>query len=413
MHDCHASPFKGTREEDLMLLLGRTPKALDTALNAILTEYCPECGRVSESLVPTDWHLAGGDRVFVREKGVLWGKSTVWPVEWPDSESAAWVALLQQSKTFDFSHKWGGWRFRVQAQVRHIGSKPLVDLFVRRVPQTLPAQLRLPRKFMDVSRDTPRGLVVISGATGSGKSTTMAMLTKHILNAHNQEKNGGRHIIEYANPIEYEHQSGLHTMIRQYELGRDYGSFEQALGEQLLRKDPEIVMPAEIRSPRAIRGALDAADTGHLVISTLHLSTAPTVAGRIITDAGPDYASKLPASLQIIICQTLVQSRFGGRIAAFEQLAITPSVRTLLNKATESGQLSHVTQGLDSAVIAPDVRGDSFSMEHSLAALIEHGHLSAEEAYSYAPRQEFFRRSLPDLRKQVRNFPGLMDLYRP
>lgn len=371
-------------------------------INALLSQTCPtteqhalppEVGQRKESL-PSDWHMEPGVPIYVRRDGLLKVSGpTPWRSEWSEDTSRWLKQLAAGPKCADIEHEWGGWRFRVHIQVSHRGVVPKAAVMLRRLPQTLPPSLRLPGEFVEACK-APRGVVVISGATGSGKSTTLALLVSKYL------PQSGQHIVTYENPIEFRHTSGA-NLIRQYAMGADFNTFAEALGEQALRADPEILVPAELREPDAIRSALNAADTGHLVIGTLHLSTASTVVSRIIDAAGPAYADKLAQSLNIVLCQTLVPVKGGGRVAVFEQMVVTPAMRTVLAQVQARGT-AEVGKALEAEVSSNGLRHGSFTMEHSLAVLVEQGRITLPDALGYAPRPDELRTRLPDLQAQAR-----------
>jgi len=379
------------------------PDELLAEIDALLERTCPtveaasqppEVGTRRES-VPSDWHMEPGVAVYLRRDGLLKPELEIpaWRTNWSEP-TAKWLKdLAAGPKCADIEHEWGGWRFRVHIQVSHRGIRPLAAVMLRRLPQTLPPALRLPKEFIEACK-SPRGVAIISGGTGSGKSTTLALLVSKYLP---QE---GLHIVTYENPIEFRHTSGT-NLIRQYALGADFNTFGEALGEQALRADPEIIIPAELREPEAIRSALDAADTGHFVVGALHLSTAPTVVSRILNAAGQSYADKLAQSLTIVLCQTLVPVKGGGRVAVFEQLVVTPAVRSIL-ALVESRGSAEVAKTLDAEVASNGVRHGSFTIEHSLAVLIDQGRITMEAALGYAARPDVLRTRYNDLLSQAR-----------
>lgn len=174
----------------------------------------------------------------------------------------------------------------------------------------------------------PRGLVLVTGPTGSGKSTTLAAMVDHV-NARRHE-----HILTIEDPVEFVHTS-KRSLVNQREVHRDTRSFASAL-RSALREDPDVILVGELRDLETIRLALTAAETGHLVLGTLHTTSAAKTIDRII-DVFPAaeksmVRSMLSESLQAVISQTLLKRQQGGRVAAHEILVTTPAVRNLIRE---------------------------------------------------------------------------------
>jgi twitching motility protein PilT len=216
-----------------------------------------------------------------------------------------------------------------------------------------------PPIFRDII-DAPRGLILMTGPTGSGKSTTLAAMIDHL----NNQVEG--HVLTIEDPIEFVHRSKK-CVINQREVHRDTHGFNQAL-RAALREDPDIILVGEMRDIETIRLALTAAETGHLVFSTLHTTSAPKTVDRIIDvfPAGEKamVRSMLSESLRAVITQTLLKRTGGGRVAAWEIMVATPAIRNLIREdkvaqmysAIQTGQ-NHGMQTLDQALESLVSRG--------------------------------------------------------
>lgn len=216
-------------------------------------------------------------------------------------------------------------RFRVNAFHQAQG----IAAVFRVISETVPTleQLDLPSVFKDLL-NLPNGLILVTGPTGSGKSTTLAAMVDYI-NAHHPS-----HIITIEDPIEYTHKSKM-SLINQRQIHSDTHDFEVAL-RSALREDPDVILLGEMRDLETIRLALTAAETGHLVLATLHTSSAPRSINRII-DVFPAneknmIRNMLSESLQAVICQTLVKKAGGGRVPAFEIMLGTSAIRNLIRE---------------------------------------------------------------------------------
>ena len=240
----------------------------------------------------------------------------------------------------DFSFEVPGLaRFRVNAFVQNRGAAAVF----RTIPSTVlnMEQLGMGKVFEDIS-NTPRGLIAVTGPTGSGKSTTMAAMIDYI-NATRYE-----HILTIEDPIEFVHESKK-SLINQREVHRDTHGFNEAL-RSALREDPDIILVGELRDLETIRLALTAAETGHLVFGTLHTTSAAKTIDRVV-DVFPAaeksmVRSMLSESLQAVISQTLLKKVGGGRVAAHEIMIGTSAIRNLIREdkiaqmysATQTGQ---------------------------------------------------------------------------
>lgn len=207
----------------------------------------------------------------------------------------------------------------------------------RVIPEKIPTmeQLDLPVVIKDLL-SLPNGLILVTGPTGSGKSTTLAAMVDYI------NINDSCHIITIEDPIEFIHQSKK-SLINQRQVHRDTVDFATAL-RSALREDPDVILVGEMRDLETIRLALTAAETGHLVMATLHTSSAPRTVSRIV-DVFPASEKNiirnlLSESLQAVISQTLVKKSSGGRVAAFEIMLGTPAIRNLIREDKISQMIS-------------------------------------------------------------------------
>ena len=219
--------------------------------------------------------------------------------------------------------------------------------------------------------DLPRGLVLVTGPTGSGKSTTLAAM----IDRANDTR--ADHIMTVEDPIEFVHQS-KRALINQREVGSDTQSFAQAL-KHVLRQDPDIILLGELRDLESISVALTAAETGHLVFATLHTSDAPQSIDRII-DVFPAHQQQqvrmqLSLVLQGVVCQTLVPKVGGGRVVAVEVLKTTPAVANLIRAAKTSQIVTAMQTGSNLGMQ---------TMDQHLAALVSDGLITMEAAESKA-----------------------------
>lgn len=254
-------------------------------------------------------------------------------------------------------------RFRINAY-RQRGS---VALAIRVIPRTVPslADLKLPPVLADLA-ERPHGLVLVTGPTGSGKSTTLAALIDHI------NRTRSCHIITLEDPIEYlhRHQRGI---VNQRELGIDTHSFSQAL-RAALRQDPDVLLVGEMRELEAVSIAITAAETGHLILGTLHAADAAGAIDRLI-DVFPPYQqdqirTQLAGTLQGIVAQRLLPRRGGGRVAAVEVMVATPAVRNLIRE----GKTHQLTSAIQTGH-----RFGMRSMESALRELTEARLIDIEE----------------------------------
>lgn len=277
--------------------------------------------------------------------------------------------ILLKDKEFDFSFAYGDLgRFRVNA----FHERGNMAGALRLIPNEILTieQLGLPQ-IVNKFADYPRGLVLVTGPTGSGKSTTLAAMIHKI----NQERPS--HIITIEDPIEYTHRSQK-SVIAQREVHYDTYSFSAAL-RSALREDPDVVLIGEMRDLETIASAITIAETGHLVFATLHTNSASQSIDRMIDvfppHQQPQIRAQLSNILMAIVSQRLVPAIGGGRIASAEILVATPAVRNIIREG-KSHQLE--------AVIQTGAEFGMQSMDKTLVSLIHEGTITYDEARNFA-----------------------------
>jgi twitching motility protein PilT len=264
--------------------------------------------------------------------------------------------------------------FRISAFHQAYG----IAAVLRTIPLSIPTldALGTPQIFKQLLT-LSSGLILVTGPTGCGKSTTLAAMLNHI----NTEQ--AQHIITIEDPIEFMHTSKK-SIIHQQQVHRDTMNFSTAL-RSALREDPNVILVGEMRDLETIRLALTAAETGHLVLATLHTSSAPRAISRII-DVFPTgekniIRNLISESLQAVICQTLVKKIDGGRIAAFEIMLGSTAIRNLIRDDKIMQMYS---------VMQTNSQKGMCLMEQYLQGLIEKNIISSETAHEKAFQRELF-----------------------
>jgi len=312
----------------------------------------------------SDLHIKSGDGIRMRIQGKLL------PVESPKLKRENVINLLKEilrnrfeemvkNKEIDFNFKLNeNYRFRVNAFFQIDGP----SLVFRVIPMKIPTleELKLP-KVVNTFTEVERGLVLVTGVTGSGKSTTLAA----IINSINNKK--AKHIITIEDPVEFVHKDKK-CLINQRSLGDDTLSFSNAL-RAALREDPDIILVGEMRDLETIEIALHAAETGHLVFSTLHTLDAKETINRIIGVFPPSEQYRIRMTmgsiLEGVISQRLVPTVDGKRAAAMEILVKTPRIKDLIfqgrdgeiKDALEEGKKMYGTQSFDQHLVDLVIEG--------------------------------------------------------
>lgn len=324
----------------------------------------------------SDIHLVVGNPPMFRIDGVLLKaseeiiqsnhiKKEIYPILSPES-----IQKFETEKELDFSYEFFNFRFRINLHYQ-LGE---IGLTARLILNTIPTPEDL--GFRDVLYNLSRlrdGLILVTGPTGSGKSTTLAAMIEII----NQEREQGSHIITIEDPIEYIFNPKK-ALIEQREVGQDTKSFQNAL-KHALRQDPNVIMVGEMRDLETISAALTAAETGHLVFSTLHTNTAAETVERIV-DVFPEYSKKqilvqLSSVLRAVISQQLLPKIGGGRVAAHEILINNNAIASLI-RSNKSTQIP--------STIQTSLKEGMITMNKAIENLIKQGFISAENAKKYS-----------------------------
>jgi twitching motility protein PilT len=278
----------------------------------------------------------------------------------------------------DFAHSVRGLgRFRVNA----FHQRGSVSLVMRAIPTRVRsvAELGLPSVVTDLAEEE-RGIILLTGTTGSGKSTTLAAIIDHI------NETRSKHIVTIEDPIEFLHQD-KQSILNQREVGQDTASFTRAL-RRVLRQDPDVILIGEMRDEETVHTALSAAETGHLVLSTLHTIDAPETVNRIIDFFPPHQQQQARAmvagTLKGIISQRLVPTLDGrGRVAVCEVLRATGRARDMIVDPEQTGRLHEVI-----------AEGEFYGMQTFDQALLQHlqaGRVSMEDALKVATSPHDFK----------------------
>ena len=347
-----------TRIDELLLLAVKKG-----ASDVHLTVGIPPIFRINGSLIKQDMEALGHRDTFDLAEELM------------DEQRRQ---QFREKGEVDFSHSIEGVsNFRVNV----FKQSNCVAAVIRLIPNVIPTfkQLHLPPTLADFSM-LPRGLILVTGPTGSGKSTTLAAMINYV------NKKRHEHIITLEDPIEYRHMH-LNSIVNQREVNTDTLSFANGL-RAALREDPDVILVGEMRDAETIGTAITAAETGHLVLATLHTVDAAQTVNRII-DVFPEaqqtqVRTQLAGTLQGIVSQQLMPTIDGkGRVGAFEILVATPALRNLIREGKIYQIPSYIQTGAKFGMV---------SMDSALAALVKARAVDREVAVSRCVDEDMFNR---------------------
>ena len=333
----------------------------------------------------SDLHLKAGSPPLFRIHGKLGPGPGAAPLSAEDTENVVHTLLHDPAKLKEFAEEHEVdfsfeipevARFRVNA----FRQRGLVSLVCRAIPSKISTidELSLPPVIRELAEEE-RGIILLTGTTGSGKSTTLAAMINHMNTSMN------KHIVTIEDPIEFVHQDKS-SVINQREVGMDTKSFERAL-RRVLRQDPDVILVGEMRDEETVRTALSAAETGHLVLSTVHTVDASESINRLLDFFPPHQHNQaramLAGTIKGVISQRLVPGANGGRVAVCEILRMTGRVRDMIADPNQTGQLGEAIAS-----------GAYYGMQTFDQALFHHvkaGRVTVEEAMRVASSPHDFK----------------------
>lgn len=288
---------------------------------------------------------------------------------------------LEETGDDDFSFALGGIaRFRINAYKQRGSLSAVIRIITFEIPK--PSDMSIPNVVLKFA-DLKKGLVLVTGPAGSGKSTTLACMIDHI----NSDERRQTHIITLEDPLEYLH-SHKNSIVSQREVVTDTESYLTALRASL-RQSPDVILLGEMRDYETINVAMTAAETGHLILSTLHTIGASNTIDRII-DAFPSnqqhqIAIQLSMVLQAVVSQQLLPTVDGGIVPAFEIMTLTPAIRNMIRESKV-----HQLDGM----IATSASDDMIAMDTSILNLYKAGRISQDVAIEYATNAEMLKKRM-------------------
>lgn len=335
----------------------------------------------------SDLHLSPGNRPMIRVQGELQpvgqqaldherNKMLVYEILSPEQRS-----YFEAEQDLDFAHSVDDLNVRFRGNV-FMDRKGIGAVF-RIIPNRIltAEELGLPKVLTEHFCHLHKGLILVTGAGGSGKSTTLAALIDYI-NTHRSD-----HILTIEDPIEFVHWSKK-SLVNQRQVGKNTLSFATAL-RAALREDPDVILVGEMRDLETIELAITAAETGHLVFGTLHSSSAPKTIDRLIdafpTDAQEQIRAMLGDSLKGVVAQQLLKKKGGGRIAVQEVMVGTPAVANLLREGKTFQIPSIMQTGRKEGMI---------TMDQAIEEKLQQGLIEPEEAYTKALDKSRFKHLL-------------------
>lgn len=348
-------------------------------------EYLHNLLKFALNMSASDIHIKRDHHPTIRVAGELFPLQEASPTEEQVQEIVRLIlprhleARLDREKEVDFSHndpELGRYRVNVYYQ------RGQLALAMRHVKAHIPTfeELKLPTQLAKIAAGD-RGIVLVAGSTGCGKSSTLAAMINHV----NQTEKC--HIITMEDPIEY-HFEDSQSVIEQREVGLDTLSFERGL-VHVMRQDPDVIMIGEMRDSQSFMASLAAADTGHLVLSTLHTTTAYSTVGRIL-DFFPSHERdqirrQIAVNLLAVVCQRLVPAVGGGRVPAVEIMTNSPTVRKLIEENRLDTLFAAVETGTEDGMQ---------TFNQSLYKLVKGKLITEENALAYATNPDALRMNL-------------------